>query len=83
MEQADIDKLIALLRERLKTIADTDWRDRDPDGQLEKLKDVSQAIFAEHARLKGTLHPRLEHFMSGCSYDKALAFLENASANSE
>ena len=78
MEQADIDKLISLLRERLKTIADTDWRDRDPDGQLAKLQEVSESIFAEHARLKGTLHPRLEHFMSGCSYDKALAFLEDA-----
>ena len=78
MDPKDRENLISLLKERLATIADHDWRDRDPDGQLAKLQEVSEAIFAVHARLKGTLHPRLEHFMSGCSYDKALAFLEEA-----
>lgn len=76
MNAADIEGLKSLLRERIATIADHGWRDRDPEAHLLKLKEVSEAIFAAHARHKGALHPRLEHFLSGCSYDKALAFLE-------
>ena len=69
--------MATLLRQRLEVIADTDFRDRDPEAHLEKLKTVSEAIFARHDALKGRIHPRLEHFLAGCSYDKALAFIES------
>ncbi len=58
-------------------IADHEFRDRDPDAHLEKLKTVSEAIMAEHAKLKDVLPFRLEHFLSQCSFDKALAFIRS------
>ena len=73
----DLKSTANLLRQRLDVIADTDFRDRDPEAHLEQLKTVSEAIFANHDRLKGRIHPRLEHFLAGCSYDKALAFIES------
>lgn len=73
----DFRDLAELLRKRLAVIADTDLRDTDPDTQLDQLKTVSEAIFAKHDQLKGRIHPRLEHFLAGCSYDKALAFIES------
>jgi len=76
MPSPDLAPLAELLRRRLSVIADHEWRDRDPDGHLEALKSVSEEIAAAHAELQGALSPRLEHFMSGCSYAKALEFIE-------
>jgi hypothetical protein len=76
MTSPDLASLADLLRRRLALIADHEWRDRDADGHLEALKSVSEEIAAAHAELQGTLPPRLEHFMSGCSYTKALEFIE-------
>ena len=70
--------LAALLHRRLDLIADHDFRDRDAAGHLDALKEISEEITAWHARHRGTLPPRLEHFLGGCSYQKALAFLEQA-----
>ncbi|WP_297081142.1 hypothetical protein [uncultured Demequina sp.] len=69
-------ELAALLRRRLDVIADHPFRDRDPTAHLEALKSVSLDIETWHAARRGTLPARLEHFLSGCSYDKALRFLE-------
>jgi hypothetical protein len=69
--------LASLLRNRIEVIGDKALRESDPDAQLEKLKNVSEAIFSKHETLKGQIHPRLEHFLSGCSYEKALVFIEN------
>ena len=69
--------LAQLLRRRLETIADHDFRDRDPAAHLDALKSVSEEILAWHQARRGTLHPRLEHFLGGCSFDKALRFLES------
>ena len=63
-------------RQRTAHRASAVGSDRDPAAHLDKLKSVSESIFAHHARLKGQIPPRLEHFLSGCSYDKALAFLQ-------
>lgn len=71
------EELARLLKIRLETIGDTGFRDRDPEGHLERLKGVSEAIFSRHQDLKGRIPPRLDHFLTGCSYQKALAFLEN------
>lgn len=69
--------LARLLRQRLEVIADHAFRDRDPAAHLDALKSVSEEILAWHQTHRGTLHPRLEHFLGGCSFDKALRFLES------
>ncbi len=68
--------LADLLRRRLAIIADHGWRDRDAASHLDALRQVSEDIAAWHTRHRGTLPPRLEHFLSGCSYHKALAYVE-------
>ncbi|MFC7335722.1 hypothetical protein ACFQY0_00925 [Haloferula chungangensis] len=69
--------LAALLKSRISIIADHEFRDRDSDAHLEALKQVSEQIMKWHRTHQGTLPARLEHFLSGCSYDKALRFLES------
>jgi hypothetical protein len=72
---SDLQKLAELLERRLKVISDHAFRDRDPAGHLEALKTASEAIKECHSRLKGQLPPRLEHFLSQCSYQKAHDFI--------
>jgi plasmid stabilization system protein ParE len=73
-----MDELTQLLRKRLEMIADHSFRDRDPDAHLDALKDVSEKVMALHLQMRdgGQLRPRLEHFLANCSYDKALAWIE-------
>lgn len=73
-----MDELAQLLRKRLEVISDHAFRDRDPDAHLNALKEVSESIVALHATLRddGQLTPRLEHFLANCSFDKALALIE-------
>ena len=73
-------ELAQLLRTRLSVIGDHAFRDRDPDGHLDALRTVSEEIAAAHQGLEGQLPVRLEHFLSNCSYDKALAFIEEQAA---
>ena len=68
--------LAAALRERLAVIADREWYARDPAGQLERLRAVSEQISSLQQQLTRPVDPRLAHFLERCSYDKALAFLE-------
>jgi hypothetical protein len=80
-EQTDTDaaleELATLLRRRVEIIADHTWRDQDPDAQLEALKAISLEIGSAHQSLAGRLPARLEHFLSQCSFDKALAYIES------
>lgn len=76
LSETDAMELAALLRQRLAIIGDTALRDRDPGAHLEALKDASEAIFAKHVDLKPAVHPRLDHFLTNCSYEKALDYLE-------
>ncbi len=64
------------LRERLAVIADHELRRNDPAAQLERLKAVSEKITRLQSALPQPVNPRLAHFLQGCSYDKALAFIE-------
>lgn len=73
----ELEALAGLLRRRLSVIGDTEWRDRDHSSHLEALKSVSEQIMAWHEARRGSLPPRLEHFLGNCSYDKALALIEN------
>jgi hypothetical protein len=76
MEPADPYRELAdALRERLAVIADHESRQRDPGAHLERLKAVSEKIVQLQSQLPPPTDPRLNHFLQGCSYDKALAFL--------
>ena len=68
--------LASALRERLGVIADHAARDRDPAEHLERLKAASEKIARLQTQLPHDIPPQLAHFLQGCSYDKALAFLE-------
>jgi hypothetical protein len=68
--------LAAALRERLAVIADHEARAKDPAAHLERLKAASEKIVALQSQLPPDISPRLTHFLEGCSYDKALAFIE-------
>ena len=71
-----LEPLASLLRKRLEIIANHEHRQRDPEGHLASLAEVSQAIEAEHLRMKADLPARLRHYMQQSSYQKALAYME-------
>ena len=73
----EIDELVSLLRRRLEVIADHAWRDRDAESHLDALKTVSEAVLAWHQARQGRLDPRLDHFLTRGSYEKALGWLED------
>lgn len=69
--------LILLLRRRLQVIADHEFRDRDPAAHLDALRSVSGEISTWHEYHRGSIPARLDHFLTNCSFDKALKFLES------
>ena len=69
--------LLALLEKRRAVIADHAWRDRDAATHLAALQEVSETLMAEHQRLRAQLPPRLQHYLTQCSYDKAAAWIES------
>jgi hypothetical protein len=68
--------LAAALRERLTIIADRDLYQRDAAAHLAKLQAASARITELQAELPPPIDPQLAHYLQRCSYDKALAFLE-------
>ena len=68
--------LIDLLRRRISLIADHAWRDRDPAGHLEALKEVSGEITAWTMAHRTEVDAQLRHYLGNASYQKALAHLE-------
>jgi hypothetical protein len=72
--------LIDLLRQRVAIIADHAWRDRDGDGHLEALKDVSEKIAAWTKEHRTKVDPQLRHYLANASFQKALAHLEALAA---
>jgi len=68
-------ELATALRERLQIIGDETSR-RDPERHLTRLAAVSEWIDALVASLPSPVEPQLAHYLSRCSYDKALEFLE-------
>ncbi len=70
--------LAGLLRRRLEVIADHAWRDRDPEGHLDALREVSTALDAEAAQVGSVAPARLRHFLQQRSYEKALDFIGEA-----
>ena len=68
--------LAKLLERRIAVIADHDFRDRDPEGHLEALKNVSGAIVSWHEEHRNEIDGNLDHFLTGASYQKALLYIE-------
>ena len=73
---AQFSELAAALRARLNVIADRDLYARDPAAHLEELKRASARIETAAAALPRPVNGELAHFLNGCSYQKALAWLE-------
>ncbi|MFN6018335.1 MAG: hypothetical protein ACK49N_12240 [Verrucomicrobiota bacterium] len=72
--------LIDLLKRRESVIADHPWRDRDPAGHLDALREVSEAITAWHQANQYNIDSQLRHYLQKSSFAKALAHLESATA---
>jgi hypothetical protein len=72
-------ELAAVLRERLAIIADDASR-RNPEQHVAKLRAISERIASLREKLPRPLDPQLAHFLARCSYDKALARLEEQAA---
>lgn len=72
--------LIDLLKRRESVIANHPWRDRDPAGHLDALREVSEAITAWHQANQKNIDPQLRHYLQKSSFAKALAHLESATA---
>ncbi|MEO8206968.1 MAG: hypothetical protein ABI615_12370 [Chthoniobacterales bacterium] len=71
------------LKERQEAIADRNHFRTDPEGHLERLKQVSLKIFALTNAFEGPLDPQFQHYLERCSYDKALDWLEEACSKAE
>ena len=78
MERAFAD-LAQALRERLAVIRDEASR-RDQAKHIGRLRDISEKIDRLQDSLPPSTDPRLRHYLDRKSYDKALEYLEAASA---
>lgn len=72
-----LSELTEMLKRRVAIIADHAWRDRDPDGHLAALKDVSEKISAWTAAHRTEVDAQLRHYLANSSFQKALAHLES------
>ena len=68
--------LTDLLHWRVAIIADHAWRDRDPAGHLQALKEVSEGISNWTLAHRTEVDAQLRHYLPNASYQKALAHLE-------
>jgi hypothetical protein len=72
----DTAELIDALRRRIAVIGDRALREADSARHLDQLRAASEHLTALQAQLPPDTHPQLRHFFERCSYDKALAWLE-------
>ena len=73
-----MDELIEMLQRRLRVIGDAEMRENDPERQLKELQSVSEAIMAFHQAHRDVMHNRLNHFLENCSFEKALAWVQDS-----
>lgn len=69
-------ELAEALRNRLATIGNRTLRESDPERHLAQLREASERIVELQGRLPANIHPQLRHYLERCSYDKALAWIE-------
>ena len=69
-------ELATALRERLAAIADREHYARDAASHLQRLQAASERVTEAQQQLPSPLDPQLAHYLQRCSYDKALAWLE-------
>jgi hypothetical protein len=69
-------ELAEALRQRLALIADRDFYQRDPQGHLDALRDVSHRIDTARDALPRPIPGELAHYLHGASLSKALAWIE-------
>ena len=69
------DALIQLLHRRENVITDHAWRDSDPVGHLDALKQVSEGISAWAMANDDQIDGRLRHYLTNASFAKALDHL--------
>lgn len=65
-------ELQTLLQQRLEIIANHTLRDQDPDKHLTALKNISEKITAFTNTHISQLDPKLRHYLTNSSYQKAL-----------
>lgn len=71
------DQLRSLLERRLEVIADHAWRDRDPTGHLDALREASEALTAWTREHRTEVNAQMRHFLANASYQKALDYLDH------
>ncbi len=76
MDQTELQTLAALLQKLAEIINDADTREQDPEGHRQQLKDVLEQIRAKSESLTPGADPRLHHFLTQHSYDKALDWIQ-------
>ncbi len=69
------DALAQALRERRAIVADEESR-RNAERHMARLREISERIERLQSTLPAPVPPQLRHYLERCSYDKALAFLE-------
>ena len=69
-------ELAEALKKRLSVIGDRGLRETNPERHLAELRAASERITDLAMRLPATTHPQLRHYFERCSYDKALAWIE-------
>lgn len=69
-------QLADALRERLAVIADREAYARDAQAHLARLQSASERITALAGQLPQPVDRQFAHYLERCSYDKALAWLE-------
>jgi len=74
--------LIALLEERLSVIGDHELREQNPEEQLRRIQQISEAIMTFHAANRDSIPPRLNHFLENSSLEKALDWSREALSQS-
>jgi hypothetical protein len=76
MNSALFSALHAAVSDRLAVVADHEFRDRDPQAHLAKLKAAAAQLDTLVQSLPGDCDPQLRHFLERQSYAKAVDWLE-------
>ena len=70
-----------LLLKRLAIIGDRSIREHAPEQQLRLLAEVSDQISLWHTAHREKLPPRLNHFLTQASFNKALDWIKSATTD--